>query len=508
VNDLSLKLFRDLLEFAPDALIVVNADGRIIYANAPAHTLFGYDAGTMKGLAIERLIPEQSRAKHVAHRNDFKAEPRTREMGNRGMPLLGQKHDGTQFRAEIRLAPIQTPDGLVTAAAVRDATESERIVSIMAAAKEAADEANATKSRFLAAASHDLRQPLQTLRLLNGTLTRLAREPLMLEVLEQEQRALGTMADLLNALLNVTKLESGTVQPTLSHVSLDDIFDDLRQQFVSPTKLKGLDLQITPPALILNTDSTLLREMIQNLLANAVRYTDSGRIELRVRREQSSTFVDVSDTGMGIPSALVEKIFDDFFQAAAHGETHRGGVGLGLGIVRRLSRMLELPVNVSSTVGVGTRFSIDVTRIVVGALPARAVPHSSDASPRKKVGRRIVLVEDEQAMRMALRTYLQLDDHEVYLAASLQELDGVIGELKSPPDIVISDYRLGEFDRGSEAIERIRVKYGEHIPAIVLTGDTSLIPARFGEQRSTRILNKPVDVQLLTATMEELLPRE
>ena len=218
MSNLSATLYRDLLEFAPDALIVINAEGTIIYANAHAHTLFGYEPGRMNDLPIERLIPEQARAAHVAHRNAYIADPRTREMGNRGMALFGQRQDGSRFRAEIRLAPIRTPDGIVSAAAVRDATESERIMNMLAAAKETADEANATKGRFLAAASHDLRQPLQTLRLLNGTLKRLAREPMMREVLDQEERALGTMSELLNALLNVTKLESGTVHPSLSEV--------------------------------------------------------------------------------------------------------------------------------------------------------------------------------------------------------------------------------------------------------------------------------------------------
>lgn len=502
--DPSLNLYRDLLEFAPDALITVNSEGTIIYANAHAHTLFGYDAGTLKGLSIEQLIPEQSRGKHVGHRNAYKAEPRTREMGNRRMPLLGQRRDGTQFRAEIRLAPIQTPDGIVSAAAVRDATESERIVTMMAAAKETADEANATKGRFLAAASHDLRQPLQTLRLLNGTMKRLAaREPMMLEILEQEDRALGTMSELLNALLNVSKLESGTVQPTLSTVSLELIFDDMKTQFASSARFKGLDLQVLPTRVVLRTDSTLLSEMIQNLLANAIRYTDSGRVVMQCRSEGGRTWIEIEDTGVGIAESIQEKIFDDFYQAAVHGATHRGGVGLGLGIVRRLSRMLELPVDVTSKVGRGTRFRIDLTSVVSAQTP-EVVASAVMAPQLMQRGRRIILIEDEQAMRVALRTYLQLDDHQVFMAASLAELDALLETLPSAPDIVISDYRLGERERGSDAIERIRKKFGAHVPAIVLTGDTSLIPAHLGEQPATRMLNKPVDVQLLTATMEEL----
>ncbi len=504
VTDPSPNLYRDLLEFAPDALIAVDAHGTIAYANAHAHTLFGYAAGSMKNLPLEQLIPEESRANHRAYRNAYAAAPRTREMGNRGMSLFGLRQDGTKFRAEIRLAPIRTPDGIISAAAVRDATESERIVTMMAAAKETADEANATKGRFLAAASHDLRQPLQTLRLLNGTMQRLASEPMMLEVLEQEERALNTMSELLNALLNVSKLESGTVQPAISDVSLDSIFEDMRQQFASPARFKNLDFKVTPPAIMVRTDSTLLAEMIQNLLANAIRYTDHGRVSLSCLSEAGRTWIEIEDTGVGMADSIKEKIFDDFFQAAAHGSMHRGGVGLGLGIVRRLSRMLNLPVQVESTLGVGTRFTIDLTAAASSSVSAQN-PVLAQSVPQSMKGRRVLLVEDEESMRKALRTYLQLDDHEVHLAASLGELDVVLRDLTAPPDLVISDYRLGERERGSDAIERIRTKFGSHVPAIVLTGDTSLIPAQLCEQPATRMLNKPVDVRLLTATMEELL---
>jgi two-component system, sensor histidine kinase len=266
-------------------------------------------------------------------------------------------------------------------------------------------------------------------------------------------------------------------------------------------------LQVVPCNVVLRTDSTLLSEMIQNLLANAIRYTDAGRVTLSCVQHDGRTCVVIEDTGVGMAETIQEKIFDDFFQAAAHGARHRGGVGLGLGIVRRLSRMLELPIRVESKLGVGTKFTIDLTSVVVNQAAAEsfATPKVQIASPR---GRRILLVEDEQAMRVALKTYLQLDDHEVFLAGSLSELDTVLASMQTPPDVVISDYRLGERERGSDAIERIRTKFGRGVPAIVLTGDTSLIPAQLGEQPATRMLNKPVDVHMLTATIEELLRRE
>jgi CheY-like chemotaxis protein len=296
------------------------------------------------------------------------------------------------------------------------------------------------------------------------------------------------------------------VQPAISEVSLASIFSDMKQQFASPARFKNVELQVLETDVVVRTDSTLLMEMVQNLLANAIRYTDAGRVILKCIAEHGRTWIAIEDTGVGMSETIQEKIFDDFFQAAAHGSRHRGGTGLGLGIVRRLSRMLELPVQVQSQLGIGTRFTIELTTVVTTHSVAPSVLPPSVPSTIKR-GRRIILVEDEQAMRTALKTYLQLDDHEVHLAASLDELDSVLASVTGPPDIVISDYRLGDRERGSDAIERIRAKFGRGVPAIVLTGDTSLIPAQLGEQPATRMLNKPVDVQLLTATMDELIAR-
>lgn len=500
----SSALYRDLVEFAPDALILVDAQGIILYANTHAHTLFGYKSGTLNGFCVDRLIPEESRSSHAAHRDAYMREPRLREMGNRNMPLFGLRQDGTRFPAEIRLAPIRTSEGFVSAAAVRDATESEKIMSMLAAARQSAEEANDAKGRLLAAASHDLRQPMQSLRLLNGTLKRLVQDPDVIEVLDQEARALDTMSELLHALLNIAKLESGTLQPTISDVSLVTVFEDLRQQFSGLTKLKNLDLQIATTDVHVRTDAILLRELLQNLLANAVRYTDSGRIALRgVLDRRGIALIEVEDSGIGIPQAMQERIFDDFFQAAPRDKTHRGGAGLGLGIVRRLSKFLSIPVRIDSTAGVGTRFSIEVTASETQA----ALDHGPTAAvtPPHSHGQHIVLVEDDQSMRLALKLYLQLDRHEVHAAGSLSELDELLDVLEASPAIVISDFHLGPHERGSDAIEKVRHRFDSAVPAILLTGDTSAVPARIVNGTGIRMLNKPVDARRLAAVIDELL---
>lgn len=500
----SPELYRDLVEFAPDALILVDAPGTILYANSHAHTLFGYEAGQLTGLSVETLIPEESRQAHRTHRRVYLRDPRLREMGNRTMPLQGLRKDGTRFRAEIRLAPIRTAAGILSAAAVRDATESEHVMSMLAAARQSAEEANDAKNRLLAAASHDLRQPLQSLRLLTSTLKLLVHDANVSDVIDQEERALNTMSELLHALLNIAKLESGTVQPTVCDVPLAAIFADLRQQFSSLAKLKNLDLVIDTLEVHVRTDPVLLSELLQNLLANAIRYTDSGRVELRCRSQTAGpVLIEVEDTGIGIPPALKERIFDDFFQAAPRDHSHRGGTGLGLGIVRRLSRALSLPVRVESTVDVGTQFTVEVP--AGEQIAATPVGQAVSSTTTRTKGERILLVEDDRGMRDALKIYLELDEYEVRTAASMGELDQLLDTLERPPAVVISDFHLGPHERGSDAIERIRVRFQRPLPAILLTGDTSAVPARIAGGAGIRMLNKPVDAQRLTALVDELL---
>lgn len=503
MQKMSPVLFRDLVEFAPDALILVDSSGTIIYANSHAHTLFCYGAGELTGRFVDVLIPEESRSAHVAHRSAYTREPRLREMGNRSMPLFGLRKDGSRFPAEIRLAPVQTSESVVSAAAVRDASASEHIMGMLAAARRSAEEANDAKGRLLAAASHDLRQPLQSLRLLNGALKRLVHDASVREVLDQEEHAINTMSELLHALLNIAKLESGTTQPAVRDVPIAAIFSDLRQQFSSLAKLKGLELVIAAREVSARTDPILLTELLQNLLANAIRYTDTGRVELRCLPQVAGLLrIEVEDTGIGIPPSLQERIFDDFFQAAPRDATHRGGVGLGLGIVRRLSQLLGVPIRVESALGVGTRFILEVA---AGELPCAATADRSfaDPAPRSK-GKRILLVEDDRAMRDALRVYLQLDAHEVRTAGSLDELDRLLDALDAPPAVVISDFHLRAHERGSDAIEKIRRHFQRPIPAILLTGDTSAIPARVAQGADVRVLSKPVDAQRLVTVIDEL----
>jgi PAS domain S-box-containing protein len=394
----SSGLFHELVECSPDAQLVVNTQGSILYANAYAHSLFGYEPDSLRGVQIEELVPHEHRAAHFSHRQRYAVSPHAREMGTREMRLAALRRDGTLFPAEIRLAPVRSEHGLLTAAAVRDATANERIKSSLDSARREAEEANNAKSRFLAAASHDLRQPMQALRLIHGALVKRAEGPGVSELLGEQGHALDTMSQLLHALLNVAKLESGTVRADIAETDLRTIFDDLRLQFAPIAAAKGIALDIDASGGHVLSDRTLLHELLQNLLANAVRYTDVGRVGLRCVPGPGRVRIEVEDTGIGIPADLQERIFQDFYQVASHGSEHRGGAGLGLGIVRRVAQLLGARVCVVSREEVGTKFSVEVP----ACEPAADAETSRSPAACNVTHLRILIVEDEVPLRTAL----------------------------------------------------------------------------------------------------------
>ena len=203
---------RHLLRFSPDALIVIDAGGRIRFANETVTALFGYSPEQLVGKPLDTLIPERLRGRHGSHLAAYLSQPGSREMGARIADLFARRADGSEFAAGIRLAPFKIDGELLVAAAIRDNTERRQINEALVAAREEADRANRAKSRFLATASHDLRQPIQTIRLLNAAMLKVA-SPEMRELLQQQERAIEGMTRMLNALLDISRLESGAIEP-------------------------------------------------------------------------------------------------------------------------------------------------------------------------------------------------------------------------------------------------------------------------------------------------------
>jgi two-component system, sensor histidine kinase len=418
--NLPTELARGALEAAPDAIIIIDAAGIIRYANRQVSALFRYAHEEIIDCDVEYLMPERFRGRHVGHREDYVDNVRIRPMGA-GLELFGRRQDGAEFPIEISLSPIQDGDRVLVAAAIRDVTsrkqvEAELIVArhVAEQAREAADRANLAKSRFLATASHDLRQPLQTLALLNGTLGRMVTDAEALQAIAHQEQAIGTMSRLLNALLDISKLESGTIKPQATEFTVAGLFEELHREFSRPAENKGLQLQIEAQAQVIHSDPSLVEQVLRNLVSNAIKYTHQGSVRIRSFTEATHIRIEVVDTGIGIPEDQIPYIFDEFYQVGVPTNSLRDGYGLGLNIVKRIVELLDVHLDVRSEVDKGSVFSLSLPAgsQQIGAL--EATPGRPPVSPQSRSDQQhVLLVEDDPAVRDATRMLLKVEGYRV-----------------------------------------------------------------------------------------------
>lgn len=494
----SERAFRAILESAPDALLIVSPDGMIRQANAEAQRLFGYRAQELVGMTIEQLMPPREHAEHAGRLLRYVRHPDEQRMDPR-LDLNALTKDGTEVPVEIRLSPIDTGDGLLTAASVRDVTERVRNEVHLTEAKSAADKANSAKSRFLATASHDLRQPLQSLALLNAALEKSVAEPKALDMLRMQRDALGRMGTLLNSLLDISKLDSGAIRPKLDSVPLQRVFRRMHSEFAEPALQKDLALIVESCPHVAYTDETLITQLLENLLSNAVRYTRAGEIRLQCRPWQNGLRIAVEDSGIGIPSGQLETIFDEFYRIEA--EADSGGLGLGLSIVRRIADLLNLRIDVQSEPGRGSCFSFVV------ANDCRATTHTETAHAPSSTSQRtgtVLLVENDPSVLAATQMLLELEGFRVVPASSPNEAYAALKHEAPAPDLIVTDYRLSPHQTGLDVIATARERLSRPVPAILVTGDTALEGSELGLKR-LRVLSKPADSESLIEAMREFL---
>lgn len=497
------EITQHLLRFAPDALIVLDDQGRICFTNETVTQLFGHAPEALIGNSIDMLVPERLRGRHGAHVAGFIRRPDSREMGARIADLFALRADGSEFSAGIRLAPFRIGGKLFVAAAIRDMTERRLVNEELVAARKEADRANRAKSRFLATASHDLRQPMQTIRLLNASLLRAVPEPQMRELLQQQSQAIESMTRLLNALLDISRLESGAIEPVITQVSLAEVCAELRTEFDSLARARDIELRFDKSSLAIATDRTLFQQLLQNLIGNALKYTDHGSVSVHCYNEDGALVIAVEDTGIGIPADKLERIFDEYYQVDTHG-AKRMGVGLGLAIVKEVARLLGFSVQISSTVGEGTRARVRIPNrfLTVGAAaPAAQSIHAADEPARKA---RVILVEDNEGVRLATETFLRFEGHETLSAPSVAEAEKLLADLQ-PGDILIADYHLDGKNTGLDLLLRLRVRAGREVPGIVLSGDLpTVVRSLKAPVQNCRFLSKPVDTTALVEAIAEL----
>jgi PAS domain S-box-containing protein len=499
LNDIT----QHLLRFSPDALIVVDANGRIRFANETVTELFGYALEQLLDKPLETLIPERLRGKHVSHLTAYLSKPGNREMGARIADLYARRADGSEFAAGIRLAPFKIGERLFVAAAIRDNTERQQINEALIAAREEADRANRAKSRFLATASHDLRQPIQTIRLLNAAMLKISR-PDLRELLQQQERAIEGMTRMLNALLDISRLESGAIEPQLADVPLTDTLHQLNTEFESVAQARGIAFRVEPASLVVSTDRTLFYQLLQNLVGNALKYTDQGEVKVSCVTGPAALTITVSDTGIGIPADKLDRIFDEYYQVDTQG-AKRMGVGLGLAIVKEVARLLGFNVSIRSRVGEGTQAVISIpnqylTAIAAGADSTAAVEPAGGATRRS----RVLLVEDNDGVRLATELFLRFEGFHVESAPSAAEAEVLFGKFQRG-DVIVADYHLDGRNTGLELLTRLRQRLGYDVPGVVLSGDLpSVLRSLRTPVPNCRFLSKPVDTSALLDAIDEL----
>jgi PAS domain S-box-containing protein len=500
---LSSDLVRSVLDSAPDAMIIIDARGGILYANRQVTALFGHDPATIVGQAVEVLLPERFRHRHIAHRSGYTSNVRVRPMG-KGLELFGRRADGSEFPVEISLSPIEQDGELMIAAAIRDVTERKRVEAELKDARLEAEHANLAKSRFLATASHDLRQPLQTLGLLSGALRRMVPDAGSQEVLQQQEAAIDAMSRLLNALLDISKLESGAIKLDLTDFALEPLLDEVRRDFVNVAASKGLRLAFDTPNALVHSDAALLGQLLRNLISNAIKYTQAGSVEVRCIPNGTKLRIEVRDTGVGIPSDQLPLIFDEFYQVGVSPNSSREGYGLGLSIVRRIVKLLEISIDVRSEAGQGSVFAIDLPQ-ANGTAGARQAPVAAEQAKAVAGGEfRILLVEDETGVRNAMRVLLKIEGYEVIAAASAEEAAiELAGDDRI--DLLITDYHLEPGRTGTQVIAAARALRDPLLKAILVTGDTSSAVREIRGDERLRIASKPVNSGELLGLIRTLL---
>jgi Na+/proline symporter/signal transduction histidine kinase/ActR/RegA family two-component response regulator len=394
-------------------------------------------------------------------------------------------------------------------AALREAKEGLEVrvaerTRALELAKAEAERANQSKTRFLAAASHDLLQPLNAARLFSSALLGLdAAEvgPRARELADKVDASLRSVEHLLGALMDISKLDAGVVRPRRSHFKLDGLLAPLGVEFAALARDRGLSFRIRGGGVVVESDPQMLRRVLQNLLSNAVRYTRSGGVLLACRRRGERVRIEVWDTGTGIPEDRIDEIFVEFRRLGEdEGAGADRGLGLGLAIVERTARMLGHPIEVRSRLGRGTRFAIEVP---LGRAPARARP-ARPVAPVADLRRSLVLcLDNEPAIRDGMRALLEGWGCEVATAPDADQALAALGGRR--PDAVFVDYHLDDRRNGLSELDRLRATWGRDVPAVLVTADRGDEVKEASRRRGCALLYKPIRPAALRALLGRML---
>lgn len=383
---------------------------------------------------------------------------------------------------------------------VRLRIETERMAEELRRQNEIAEQAGLSKSTFLAAASHDLRQPVHALGLFVGALRSVDMDDEARRLVKQIEASVAAMDGLFSALLDISRLDAGIVEVRRRPFAIAPFLERICRDYVQDAETKGLTLAWKRYRALVDTDPVLLERIVRNLVSNAVRYTQHGRVVVGCRRRRAKIAIQVWDTGPGIASDQQERVFQEYYQIGNPERDRAKGLGLGLAIVRRLSQLLDCDLTLRSELGRGSCFEIVVPF---------ATQDSTDTSETVEVGSLatglVLVIDDEIAIREAMASLLGGWGHEVITAGSGDEAIERLSQCPDKPDLIISDLRLRDNENGIEVIDRLRSEYNETLPALLISGDTAAGRLVEAQKSGLLLLHKPVPNSKLRAAIANLI---
>lgn len=508
------SLLTAILDHLPSGLLVAEApSGRIVKVNDTALRLLGGPPPPAAGCGCDGTRACDGGACFGDGRCPLSRALRQGEtVEQEDFPYT--RPDGGAMTLSVSATPVRAPDGRVTLAicTLRDVGERKAMELALQRAKEEADEANRAKSKFLAAASHDLRQPMQSMFLFTGILHRFISDEQGQRSLDMLERGLDTLKGLLDSLLDVSRLDAGAVDPRVEPFALNSLLDEIAASYAPILESKKLAFRIVQDrTATVRSDRVLLGRMVRNLLENAVKYTERGAVQIAVRTLDDTApgglaRIEVSDTGIGIPPDQLTRIFAEFHQINNPERDRARGLGLGLAIVQRLSAILDHPVEVKSQPGRGSVFAITVPLAAVEALPPP--PPTASLFTGGRDAPRALLVDDDAIVLLGLRDMFREWGYEVLIAGSADEAVAKVEADDRMPDVMLVDYRLREGRVGTEAVVRVRAMAGWDVPAMILTGEAGPECETDAAAHGLEVVRKPVTPRQLRRVLDRAMAKQ
>ncbi|WP_136416937.1 ATP-binding protein [Herbaspirillum sp. ST 5-3] len=500
-----------------EAVLILNAKGQIMLANAVFQKMTG-EGDRIEGKAIAYLdwliagLDKGCGAEEYPWQQSLRSN-RTVQ----GHRLKVRLPDGKGHELIMNCSVISDGSGvargcLVTLEDVTELSEANAELALrnreLARVNKLQEEQQSELTRFLAVASHDLRQPMHSLNLYLGALSNYELPVPARPVLDNVRQCAQIMDDMFLALLDLSRLDAQVVAPHIEHFPIASLLSRIAVEFAPQAKAKGLELRVAPCSVWVQSDPALVEQILRNLTANAVRYTESGGIVIGCRRRGAQLRLAVFDTGIGIAADQQKSVFEEFCQIGNAGRDRAKGLGLGLAIVRRLARLLDTPITLVSEPGKGSMFAIDLQRIdhlQPGWQQGSVEDAQFGAARGRLAGKLIVVVDDEISILDAMQVLLEQWGCSVVTALSGPEAVAKLSESMQVPDALICDYRLRLNENGLDVIKTLQSEFNLDIPVLIITG--TITPARMKEMSASGVpvLHKPVNAATLQETLVRLV---